>query len=158
MTNIIKREHHFESKGQSYTAYINLDEDMNVVDIERSAISIKNDDSPNEHYDIDGGGEYISIDDCRGSFETDITHLQTILFDKKNNILPFSIDIDEDSYDEEDDKGDIKKEYCNVPCDKLLAAFICFYCDIFDAVSSDFDDEHEVSDNMHGAWDFVIED
>ena len=155
--NKIKRNHHFESEGQSYTAYINLDADMEVVDRGLPAISIKNDAYPDEYYDVDGDCGNINIDRPfpLGSFESDTTYLRTIFFDKKNNILPLVTG--ETPFDDDEDEDD-NEEYCNVPCDKLLAALILFYCGIFDTVSLDFDDEHEVSDNMCDIWDFIIED
>jgi len=157
--NTIKRNHHFESNGQSYTAYINLDADMNVVDTTLPPISIKNDDNPTEYYDIDGGGGYIWLDCYLGYFEGDYSHLRTIFFDKQDNVLPLSAS-EKDLCEEEEDEDDIANaEYYDVPCDKLLATLICYYCEIFDVVSLvDFDSEHEVTDDLFTIKDFVIED
>ena len=156
--NTIKRNHHFESNGQSYTAYINLDADMNVVDTTLPPISIKNDDNPTKYYNIDGGGGTCIWLDCYlGYFEGDYSHLRTIFFDKQHNALPLSVSEKDLCEEEEDDIIDAK--YYDVPCDKLLAALICYYCEIFDVVSLvDFDSEHEVTDDLFTIKDFVIED
>lgn len=160
MFNTIKRIHHFESNGLSYTAYINLDADMEVIDTTLPPISIKNDDNPTEYYDIDGGGGYIWLDCYLGFFEGDFSHLRTIFFDKQDNVLPLSAsekDLCEEEEDEDED--DIANaEYYDVPCDKLLAALIFYYCGIFGVVSLDFDKEHEVTDDLDDIRDFVIED
>lgn len=156
--NTIKRNHHFESNGQSYTAYINLDADMNVVDTTLPPISIKNDDNPTKYYNIDGGGGTCIWLDCYlGYFEGDYSHLRTIFFDKQKNVLPLSASEKDLCEEEEDDIANAK--YYDVPCDKLLAALICYYCEIFDVVSLvDFDSEHEVTDDLFNIKDFVIED
>ena len=156
--NTIKRNHHFESNGQSYTAYINLDADMNVVDTTLPPISIKNDDNPTKYYNIDGGGDTCIWLDCYlGYFEGDYSHLRTIFFDKQKNVLPLSASEKDLCEEEEDDIIDAK--YYDVPCDKLLATLICYYCEIFDVVSLvDFDSEHEVTDDLFTIKDFVIED
>lgn len=159
MFNKIKRNHHFESKGQSYTAYINLDADMKVIDKTLPPISIKNDDNPTEYYDIDGGGgdEYISLECYIGSLSGSTCYLRTIFFDKQKNVLPLSASEKDLCEEEEDDIANAK--YYDVPCDKLLAALICYYCEIFDVVSlADFDSEHEVTDDLFNIKDFVIED
>lgn len=156
--NTIKRNHHFESNGQSYTAYINLDADMNVVDTTLPPISIKNDDNPTKYYNIDGGGGTCIWLDCYlGYFEGDYSHLRTIFFDKQKNVLPLSAS--EKDLCEEEEADIIDAKYYDVPCDKLLAALICYYCEIFDVVSLvDFDSEHEVTDDLFTIKDFVIED
>ncbi len=157
--NTIKRNHHFESNGQSYTAYINLDADMEVIDRTLPPISIKNDDNPTKYYNIDGGGggTCIWLDCYLGYFEGDYSHLRTIFFDKQKNVLPLSASEKDLCEEEEDDIIDAK--YYDVPCDKLLAALICYYCEIFDVVSLvDFDSEHEVTDDLFTIKDFVIED
>lgn len=158
--NRIKRNHHFESNGQSYTAYINLDADMKVVDTMLPPISIKNDDDSTEYYDIVCGGDaYIWLDCYLGFFEGDCSHLRTIFFDKQDNVLPLSAS-EKDLYEVEEDEDDIANaEYYEVPCDKLLAALIIFYCEIIEVVSLvDFDNEHEVTDDLDNIRDFVIED
>ena len=102
--NTIKRNHHFESNGQSYTAYINLDADMNVVDTTLPPISIKNDDNPTKYYNIDGGGGTCIWLDCYlGYFEGDYSHLRTIFFDKQKNVLPLSASEKDLCEEEEDD-------------------------------------------------------
>lgn len=158
MFNRIKRIHHFEANGQSYTAYINLDADMKVIDTTLPPISIKNDDNPTEYYNVydDGCDEYISLECYIGSLNGSTCNLRTIFFDKQHNALPLSVS--ENLVDEEED--DIANaEYYKVPCDKLLAALICYYCGIFDVVSLvDFDKEHEVTDDLFTIKDFVIED
>lgn len=159
MFNRIKRNHHFESNGQSYTAYINLDADMEVIDRTLPPISIKNDDNPTKYYNIDGGGggACIWLDCYLGYFEGDYSHLRTIFFDNQENVLPLSASEKDLCEEEEDDI--INAEYYDVPCDKLLAALICYYCEIFDVVSLvDFDSEHEVTDDLFTIKDFVIED
>ena len=158
MFNRIKRNHHFESNGQSYTAYINLDADMEVIDRTLPPISIKNDDNPTKYYNIDGGGGTCIWLDCYlGYFEGDYSHLRTIFFDKQKNVLPLSASEKDLCEEKEDDIANAK--YYDVPCDKLLAALICYYCEIFDVVSLfDFDSEHEVTDDLFNIKDFVIED
>lgn len=158
--NRIKRNHHFESKDQSYTAYINLDADMKAIDTTLPPISIKNDDNPAEYYDIVCGGDaYIWLDCYLGYFEGDFSHLRTIFFDEQENVLPLSTS-EKDLCIEEEDENDIANaEYYCVPCDKLLAALIIFYCGIIEVVSLvDFDNEHEVTDDLDNIRDFVIED
>ena len=84
--------------------------------------------------------------------------MRTIFFDKQDNVLPLSAS-EKDLCEEEEDEDDIANaEYYKVPCDKLLAALICYYCGIFGVVSLDFDKEHEVTDDLDDIRDFVIED
>ena len=156
--NTIKRNHHFESNGQSYTAYINLDADMKAIDTALPSISIKNDDNPAEYYNIyGGGGAYIWLDCYLGYFEGDFSHLRTIFFDEQKNVLPLSASEKDLCEEEEDDIANAK--YYDVPCDKLLAALIIFYCGIIEVVSLvGFDNGHEVTDDLDNIRDFVIED
>lgn len=158
--NTIKRNHHFESNGQSYTAYINLDADMKVVDTMLPPISIKNDDNPTEYYNVYGDAckERISLKCNLGSLNGNTCNLRTIYFNKQQNVLLLSVS--ENMVEDEVTKEDVENaEHYKVPCDKLLAALICYYCNIFDVVSVfDFDKEREVTHDLFTIKDFVIED
>ena len=173
--NTIKREHHFESDGQAYTAWITVDTDMKTVyrpeelpeysdvpDAELPPIIIKNDGNPDECYEINFYDDGISIDGYSGLLEAEDFQLRDISFDGRNNTLTFRFCMDADD-DEQEDEDDDEYELLEMPCDKRLAAFIIKYWNLHGRVESIFYDNNEFvgtlsMGTLFSIKDFVIED
>lgn len=139
MAYTIKRVQNFESDYKKYTAWITVDNDMNVVykpeelselfnlpQVTWSPVVIKNDNDPNDYYMVECGGSeemfiyhhYITsfgrehTDEIYLAAKVDEKELDSVTFDERDNTLHFYFGEDEDDSSYE------------IPCNVALAAFI----------------------------------
>lgn len=142
MSNKIKREHHFESNGQAYTALIVRcakehpwtigERPGDAIPFLRPEVLIRNDNVKDDCYDVQCFPGTACID---GEFDVYPNEVDEIWHDEQCNVLHFRLDEEEyekackDAYGDDFGYDDAVLEY-EIPCDGTLAAFILKMCEL----------------------------